>query len=148
MSESLPVQGPGEAESVSADDLLILRVSARLVAQAFDAWARKDWATCDALVSEGVTMGGEVFAFLAERVTSSPEWRSRVESPAWGPFLDYLAFMALHAEPEPPVPAPRPAPRPAPPPSHAQPPWERKPDLPGLAKPGALSESMRKMGLM
>jgi hypothetical protein len=33
-----------------------------------------------------------------------------------------------------------------PPPPERPPPWERKPELQGLAKPGALSESLRKMG--
>lgn len=33
-----------------------------------------------------------------------------------------------------------------PPPPERPPPWERKPELQGLAKPGSLSESLRKMG--
>jgi len=49
----------------------LLETSADLVVWAFDAFARGDRATCDALVAEGLAACGEVFAALAERVTSS-----------------------------------------------------------------------------
>jgi hypothetical protein len=35
-----------------------------------------------------------------------------------------------------------------PPPPERPPPWEKKPQLEGLAEPGALSDSLRRMGLM
>ena len=61
-------------------------------------------------------------------------------------FLARLAEMVAEAEARR-APGPPPPPPPSRPPSRP-PPWERKPELPGLAKPGALSESLRKMGLM
>jgi len=146
----------------------LLEVAAELTARAFAAYAEGDWETCDGLVTEGCEACGTVFVMLTERVIS-PAFPYRVDDPAWEAFLARLAVMVLAQAPTPP-PAPhvetdeefmarldrmvadaeagktrgdqresRPAPRPVP-----QPP---KPAA-ELAEPGALSESLRQMGLM
>jgi len=85
-------------------------VSAKLIVRAFTAYTAGDQETCDAHLAEGLAAAGEVFAALAERMTS-PAWLSRVDSPHWVPFVAHLAFMVVE-----PPPAPAPPPWPAPPP--------------------------------
>ena len=102
----------------------LLEVAAKLIARAFAAYAAGDWETCDAHLAEGLGAGEEVFAALAEHVTS-PASRLRVDSPHWVPFLDHLAFMVL--EPPPSASAAPPSP---------------------LAGPVSLAGEVRAMGLM
>jgi hypothetical protein len=85
----------------------LLEVTARLIAQAFAAFAEGDWETCDALVTEGDHACGDVFAGMVEHI-ASPGWPYRVESPFWEDFVARLATAVLR-----PAPAPAPPPRPA-----------------------------------
>ena len=144
----------------------LLEVAAELTARAFAAYAEGDWETCDGLVTEGCEACGAVFVMLAEHVIS-PAFPYRVDDPAWEAFLARLAVMVL-AQAPPPPPAPRvetddefmarldrmvaeaeagktsgDRPRPEPP---SGPPSPKQ--AADLAEPGALAESLRRMGLM
>jgi len=88
------------------------------------------------------------------RLAGAGDWKlTRISLPsAWEiqreeheAFLARLDEMVTAAEARKAAGESRPAP---PPPPERRPPWERKPELPGLSEPGALSDSLRKMGLM
>jgi hypothetical protein len=107
---------PGDAERTAGERLALgttglygdlppgvgplLEVAAKLVAQAFTAFAEGDWETSDGLVTEGRRACGHVFTAFVEHV-ASPGCPYRVDSPFWEDFLDRLAAIALRPDPEP-----------------------------------------------
>ena len=75
-------------------------MAAKLVAQAFAAFAEGDWETSDGLVTEGRHACGEVFTAFVGHI-ASPEWPYRVDSPFWEDFLARLTAAVPCTESEP-----------------------------------------------
>jgi hypothetical protein len=92
--EHLEHSPPGLRGDLPSGVGLPVRLAATLVAQAFAAYAKGDWETCDRRVADGLEAWGETFAeFVAYAV--SPAFSYRPADPAWDPFLARLAVMVL-----------------------------------------------------
>jgi hypothetical protein len=89
--EHLEHGGPGLYGDLPPGGAALIRVAAAHVARAFAAYAQGDWEACDRLLAEGYETCGETFTAFVEHVVS-PALSYRVDDPAWGPFLGWLAI--------------------------------------------------------